>query len=168
LKSSIQGEIVDAFSSHSRVSAGCAGTLRAIIGVSRPMDQHIKVIKTGIEEIDSQHQQLVKCLDELQEFSGGSYGFAAVFTVLTTLMEYVRSHFAFEEQFLAKCNYPYLDEHKTNHETLAADVFRLWGEIEAGQNVEEKLVKTIRTWTLDHINAEDIQYAKFFEQASHS
>lgn len=49
------------------------------------MDQRIKVIKTGIEEIDSQHQQLVKCLDELQEFSGGTYSFAAAFTVLTTI-----------------------------------------------------------------------------------
>jgi hemerythrin len=83
-------------------------------------------------------------------------------------MDYVRSHFEFEEQFLANCNYPYLEEHKTEHRILAADVARLWGEIEAGQNVEEKMVKTIRTWILEHINAEDIQYAKFFERASQS
>ena len=105
-------------------------------------------------------------LDDLQQFSGGTYGFAAAFTVLNTLMEYVRSHFEFEEQFLANCNYPHLEEHKAEHQILAADVTRLWAEIEAGHNVEAKLVAMIRGWILDHINAEDIQYAKFFGTGS--
>ena len=102
------------------------------------MDQRIEVIKTGIKDIDAQHQKLVKCLDELNEYAGGTYGFAAAFTVLNTLMDYVKSHFEFEEQFLAKCNYPHLEEHKEEHRKLADDVKRLWGEIEAGQDVEEK------------------------------
>ena len=125
------------------------------------MDLPAMVLETGIEEIDQQHRQLVRCLDQLAEFADGSYGFAANFTALNTLLDYTRQHFVFEEDLLARCNYPLLAEHIAEHQAITAKVTALWRAIEAGEEAEASVVLTIRSWILEHINAEDTQYARF-------
>ena len=121
------------------------------------------ISKTGIAEIDRQHAQLVKCLDELSVFVGGNFEFSASLTALTTLIDYTREHFAYEENMLARCHFPLLDEHIAEHRTITANAEALWNEVEAGNEMGEQLVLTIRKWIVDHINAEDIQFAKFIK-----
>ena len=119
------------------------------------------ISKTGVAEIDRQHARLVKCLDELSVFVGGNFEFSASLTALTTLIDYTREHFAFEEGLLAECNFPLLDEHIAELQTITANAEALWKTVEAGNEIGEQLVLTIRRWIVDHINAEDIQFAKF-------
>lgn len=126
------------------------------------MTTPIVISKTGIDEIDRQHAQLLRCLDDLMEFVGGRYEFAAVFTAIQVLLEYVQQHFAYEENLLKSWDYPDLDKHIAGHQAIEADVRHLWVQLESGdETVTEKLVQTIRQWILKHINEEDIEYAKF-------
>lgn len=126
------------------------------------MTTPIAISKTGIDEIDRQHAQLLRCLDDLMEFVGGRYEFAAVFTAIQVLLDYVQQHFAYEENLLRSWDYPDLDKHIAGHQAIAADVRHLWVQLESGdETVTEKLVQTIRQWILKHINEEDIEYAKF-------
>ena len=53
------------------------------------------VSKTGITEIDRQHAQLLKRLDDLLVFVGGDFEFSASLTALSTLMDYTREHFTY-------------------------------------------------------------------------
>ncbi len=128
------------------------------------MTEADEILKTGIAEIDRQHTQLIKCLDELSVFVGGNFEFSASLTALTTLIDYTRDHFAFEESVLASCNFPLLDEHIAEHKTITAHAEALWQEVEAGNEIGEQLVPTIRKWIVDHINAEDIQFANFIRE----
>ena len=121
------------------------------------------ISKTGVAEIDRQHALLVKCLDELSVFVGGNFEFSASLTALTTLIDYTREHFTYEEGVLADSGYPLLDEHIAEHQTITANAEALWKEIEAGNEIGEQLVLTIRKWIIDHINSEDVQFAKFIE-----
>lgn len=127
------------------------------------MAEPVVISKTGVTEIDRQHSQLVKCLDELSVFVGGNFEFSASLTALTTLIDYTREHFTYEESVLADSGYPLLDEHKAEHQTITANAEALWKEIEAGNEIGEQLVLTIRKWIVDHINSEDVQFAKFIE-----
>lgn len=126
------------------------------------MTEPIAVSLTGIDEIDRQHAQLVRCLNELVEFTGGSYEFAAVFTAINTLLDYARQHFSYEEELLASWHYPLLEKHIAEHRAIAENLQTLWARIEMGDEViAEQLVTTIRKWILEHINAEDIEYVNF-------
>jgi hemerythrin len=127
------------------------------------MAEPVVISKTGVAEIDRQHAQLVKCLDELSVFVGGNFEFSASLTALTTLIDYTREHFAYEEGLLADCSYPLLNEHIAEHQTITANAEALWKEIEAGNEICEQLVLTIRKWIVEHINSEDVQFAKFIE-----
>jgi hemerythrin len=123
---------------------------------------NILLLRTGIAEIDVQHAGLVKCLDDLVSFIGGPYEFSAGFTAIQELLEYVKKHFAFEEELLAAHDYPLLDEHIAEHQAIASEVQKCWAGFEQGfDDISQQLVVTIRKWILDHINAEDIEYAKF-------
>lgn len=129
------------------------------------MAETIVISKTGIAEIDRQHSQLVKCLDELSVFVGGNFEFSASLTALTTLIDYTNEHFTYEESVLADSGYPLLDEHKAEHQAITANAEALWNEIEAGNEIGEQLVMTIRKWIVDHINAEDVLFAKIYSDA---
>ena len=116
---------------------------------------------TGHREIDEQHARLVQCLDELQEHVGGRYDFAASLNALTVLFDYTREHFAFEEELLARWQYPRLSEHVAEHQAIIADLVAIWKDAESGHEVGERLLSTIRQWVIDHINGEDAQFAEY-------
>jgi len=131
------------------------------------MSEPIVVSLTGVAEIDAQHAQLVKCLDDLMEFVGGIFEFSAVFTAIQALLDYTQQHFAYEEQLMSDWGYPLLNQHIDEHGAIESDVRALWAKVEAGDEVlAEQLVLTIRTWIVDHINAEDIEFAKFRETSA--
>lgn len=126
------------------------------------MTTPIVISKTGIDEIDRQHAQLLTCMEDLMAFVGGRYEFAAVFTAVQVLLDYVQQHFTYEENLLRSWDYPDLDKHIAGHQAIEADVRHLWVQLESGdETVTEELVQTIRQWILKHINEEDIEYAKF-------
>lgn len=126
----------------------------------------ITINQTGFAEIDRQHAQLLACLTELKAFVGGKYEFAAVFTAVQTLIDYTKQHFAYEEDFLAKCAYPDLDQHIAEHQTLIDNVRHQWNQIELGDtDIAEDVVETIESWIVDHINVEDSEFAKFVQTA---
>ena len=117
------------------------------------------ISKTGITEIDRQHAQLLKRLDDLLVFVGGDFEFSASLTALSTLMDYNREHFTYEEGVLADSNYPLLAAHIAEHELITANAEACWKSIENGNEIGEKLVLTIRKWIVDHINTEDMLFA---------
>lgn len=58
--------------------------------------------KTGIEEIDRQHAELLDSLQKLATWIGTPSEMAAVFSAVSYLNDYVDRHFQFEENFLAE------------------------------------------------------------------
>lgn len=130
------------------------------------MSEAIAISLMGIDQIDRQHAQLIKSLDDLLGYVDGSYGFAATLTALSTLLEYTRQHFADEEALLADWGYPWLREHTAEHAAIAADVEQAWKDLESGRDLDERIVATLRKLIVDHINAEDIQYADFHRHST--
>lgn len=114
---------------------------------------------TGHAEIDQQHAELVRYLDEFQEHVGGRYDVAASLSTLAALFEFANKHFAFEEELLAKLHFPHLDEHIEEHRAMSAEFSEIWKEAEIGNDIGEKLLQLIRKWILEHINSEDAQFA---------
>jgi len=129
------------------------------------MNEPVQLTRTGIQEIDEQHAQLVACLDELRESVGGTGAATAAQKALDTLFDYTRRHFAFEEELLAQLQYPYLADHIAGHQTLIADLAKLGNEVASGKEIGEQLVLTLRVWILNHINSEDMKYARYLVEA---
>lgn len=124
--------------------------------------QEIELKPTGIQEIDQQHRQLVDALQDFLGAVGQGYRLGATFNALQAVFDYTQTHFAYEEAFLARHHYARLDEHIREHQAIIAQLNRLRNELEHGDDIVEPLAQTIRTWILEHIHVEDMEYSKVF------
>ena len=75
-------------------------------------------LRTGIEEIDAQHHQLIEIYNELVEALKAGRANRAMDTILARLYRYTKEHFATEERLLEATNYPRLESHGRAHAQL--------------------------------------------------
>jgi hemerythrin len=117
----------------------------------------------GFGPIDDQHKELVKMTNEL--FQACEQGvIAADMAFLQTMkraLNYAETHFADEEGYMLKANYPYLDEQKDQHEDFVAEVQKSIEEFEAGNIEPVFLARFLKKWLLNHIAVYDKKYAPY-------
>jgi hemerythrin len=117
-------------------------------------------LATGIESIDTQHQQLVKLVNELYDAMTQNRGKEATGKVLNELVAYTVKHFAHEERYFAQTAYPDTAAHIAEHEKLKAQVGDFGKKFAAGQaTVSAELMNFLRNWLMTHIMQSDKKYA---------
>lgn len=123
-------------------------------------------LATGNRDIDSQHKELFRRFDNLLTACNQRKGKEEVHSVLIFLGDYVRSHFAMEEQLQQKHNYPDYPAHKEQHEGFIRDLQKLEDQFQQ-EGVSLSLViqtnQTMVNWLVKHINATDRQLANFLQ-----
>ena len=77
--------------------------------------------RTGIAEVDHEHQELVALINTLHEETKKS-GDADVEGFFGDLLAAISSHFALEERAMREAKYPELSAHKQDHERLLDDL----------------------------------------------
>ena len=82
-------------------------------------------LATGNEKIDDQHKELFKRFNNLLAACNQGKGKEEVNMLLLFLGDYVRSHFATEEQLQVQYSYPGYQAHKKEHEGFIRDLQNL-------------------------------------------
>lgn len=126
---------------------------------------------TGIEVIDSQHKELFSRFDSLVAACNQGKGRDEVMRLLQFLDDYIREHFAAEEQLQVKHNYPHYGEHKSQHVTFVADVDRLKKQFLSEGATLPLVIQTnqaLVNWLIKHISNVDLAFAKFLKERSAS
>jgi len=72
-------------------------------------------LATGSFQIDTQHKQLFKIINELLDACKKGQAKQEVIKVVNFLERYVDEHFSTEEKFMEKHNYPHIAAHKRQH-----------------------------------------------------
>jgi len=118
----------------------------------------------GISEVDEQHKTFFAASQRLCEEILNSRGEDAVEEALAFLKTYANQHFASEEAFMAKHNYPALGAHKQLHAAFMEQLEMLNDEFETdhvgSQDLADRIEDMTTCWLVDHIIDEDTQYAK--------
>jgi len=116
-------------------------------------------LETGIEVIDHQHQRIVDYLNELNT-ANDSGDKNATNHVLSELVDYTLTHFAFEEELQERANYPFLKAHKRVHEIFTKRVAEFQQRAAAGENVAPEVLSMLKIWLVNHIKGDDADYAE--------
>ncbi len=134
-------------------------------GKHRPLPTKFRI---GIEEMDTQHAYWIHLIEEFRAVGSEHLldhaGISAARHALEELLRYTKSHFSSEEQFLAKHQYPNLEQHKKQHRELEATVQKLLDELNghtAHHSTPLKLNLFATIWLMDHIAKDDVDYAQF-------
>lgn len=117
----------------------------------------------NIPAIDAQHRRLVDLFNDLSQAQQNNKDTELHSRILGQLVNYTRTHFAYEENFMKTINYPLYEEHKTLHKSLIEQVVTLLEEYKKGDtNITDKILDIVALWLVKHILAEDRKIAAYF------
>lgn len=118
--------------------------------------------KVGVRVMDQQHKRLVGLLNELHEAMGAGKGSEGARRVLKGLVDYTRTHFRTEEEFMEKHSYPGFLAHKKAHEDLTEQAEDLLAQSEKGKlTVPIEAGKFLKDWLATHILGTDKKLGKY-------
>ncbi len=111
----------------------------------------------GIKAIDAQHRRLVNMINLLYKTARGGGG-QVVNEVLSDLVDYVGTHFGYEERLMQASGYPEYERHKASHERLAAHAMQHVERFRRGTGSLDELLAFLVEWLNGHIVGEDKRY----------
>ena len=119
-------------------------------------------LSIGVPEIDRDHQQLIKYLNDFYDAAQEGHAHKAVARTLIRLMEYTRDHFAREEKVMAAVEYPHIEAHKKAHRELTQQVKVVAARFAQNPNgsIDEEVFDFLRSWLTDHIIGMDRDIAE--------
>lgn len=119
---------------------------------------------TGVQQVDTQHQELVEKLNEFLDACIQQKGKDQIMETLSFLKSYTVEHFRDEEAIMQKINYPEYAAHKKEHDDFIGAIAELESSLpEHGPTILTtlKLNRTLTDWLLNHINKNDQKIGEY-------
>ncbi|HET9554022.1 MAG TPA: bacteriohemerythrin [Anaeromyxobacteraceae bacterium] len=122
-------------------------------------------LRTGVDEIDEQHQELFRRAERLvRALEAGDR--SGVEPVLRYLSDYVVSHFACEERWMAETEYPGLAAHRDQHQRFTDD-FRAMVREYQRKGPTPLVALTVHEWLAEwlrrHIGRSDVELGRWLQ-----
>lgn len=121
----------------------------------------------GLPDIDTQHEQLFTVIGRLIDSWHLEEGREIAASIaLDFLINYVREHFAEEEELFKQTKYPKAKEHIKMHEDLRKAVADFKTKVEQGDySGMDKFIEVAKNWLTNHILKVDREYVEFCKAA---
>ena len=125
----------------------------------------------GVDDIDQQHRSLFALLEELANAKEGGLDKqqmqAKQENALFQLVDYIKTHFAAEEELMQKFNYPYFDSHKRVHDGFAKKIEIFYSEFQRGEmDILRSVIVFLEEWLKEHILGADQDIGKHIKQCN--
>lgn len=116
----------------------------------------------GDDEIDSQHRELFKFVNDFLEADTKD----KLLPCAMALYQYTRKHFKYEEGLMRKLAVPteMYSVHVEGHERLITRLNNLSNQIAIGTLDHKELEDFVTSWALSHIPVEDVKLSKFIKE----
>jgi hemerythrin-like metal-binding protein len=112
--------------------------------------------RVGIPEVDYEHQELIRLVNETYERLTPVPDPKAVAAVLGEIHDRVSAHFALEEKHMRQERYNGLPAHKADHERLLEEIRDIMDEVEEGVPFEERaFAERLANWFSEHFRTHD-------------
>jgi len=116
----------------------------------------------GVREVDAQHQNLVRILNELHQAMCHGHGKDVMGEILGNLIRYTVDHFATEERLMRAHGYPDIAAHHLEHKHLTEKVMDFKrGFDDGGHIVTIEVVEFLKDWLKNHIRGSDANFVPF-------
>ncbi len=118
----------------------------------------------GIQKFDNQHKILLEKINELDQIHKKREDFRKIEPVIENLIEYAKTHFVEEEEFMKGFQY----DRYTEHRMLHLDFIRKITEFHIRFKQQDKKILSemlffLQRWLLQHILIEDKKYSDYMK-----
>jgi len=121
-------------------------------------------MSVGIAQLDDDHKGLIAIINRLGEAnSGDERDKSALSPAFRALRQYMKVHFAREEEAMRAAHYPGLESHRPQHADFIEEINDMASRFEAGNETEllDDLTVYLRDWLINHIMLEDMEYKPY-------
>lgn len=129
-----------------------------------------EALSMGDDSIDRQHQGLFAQTNKLLEVITGEEPHPEkVAEIIAFLDDYIKEHFAFEEDYLRMYGYPALAEHQALHQDFIHQYTELKAKIDLLRPMPDTVIDLedfLGRWLVHHIGEEDRKYYHFIRKQS--
>lgn len=116
----------------------------------------------NVKELDAQHHKLFDMINELHEAMRAGKGKDTASAVLAKLVEYTKTHLAYEEKLMKQHGYPGYNDQKIAHDALTRQVGEYAAKLKDGKATTIEIMNFLKEWLTKHILVTDKRYAAFF------
>jgi hemerythrin-like metal-binding protein len=117
-------------------------------------------LATGHAKIDEQHKSLVEIFNRLHGAMKQGRGKEEVEGILVILKDYTVTHFAMEEDLMARHDYSGAAQHRKIHADLVHQVADLVARFQEGKStLTLPVMNFLEDWLVTHIQGEDCRFA---------
>ena len=110
----------------------------------------------GVASVDFEHRALIDLINDLHEAMQEHGTHDHVVERLGDIYAEVSGHFALEERIMREAQYPDLDAHKADHESLLDELLDVIDGVEKdGSYDERKLSEGMERWFSEHFRTHD-------------
>lgn len=123
-------------------------------------------LTTGVDEIDNQHKELFRQVNELLDACHRGKGPEAIGEMLTFLDKYARHHFSTEENLMTRYGFPGLDAHREQHNEFMKNLAEVKHRFQTeGPGVHIVVItnRVLTGWLLTHIRKSDKVLGSFIK-----
>lgn len=122
-------------------------------------------LKTGVEEMDKDHQRLVELLNKVYELLKEGKSSEAEEFFSKELVAWVEYHLAREEKFMQAIGYPEFERHKKAHENFRKVILDLLPHVEKGNHhAFRESLALAWGWLAGHIGKVDKKYGEYAKE----
>lgn len=122
-------------------------------------------LSVNISEIDRQHQQLIIMINELHSAMLQGRGKQMLGKIMKGLSEYIDEHFATEEKYFARFNYPETKNHVREHAEFIEKINGFKQDLLRGkQDITIEMIDFLSEWLSNHILIIDKQYEQYLHK----
>ncbi len=116
----------------------------------------------GVRELDNQHKTLVQLLNELFEAMQEKRSNEVLGNIIFKLINYTKTHFASEESYMQRYDYPELEAQKKEHAEFTQKVLAFKSDFDAGRvALSVSITSFLKDWLVSHISGSDKKYGPF-------
>ena len=127
-----------------------------------PLMEWSNALSVKVDDIDNQHKRLVDLVNQLHDAMLQGKGREAMGKVLGGLIDYTKTHFAFEERLMTTHSYPASALHKAEHDDLTKKVLDLQSQYLLGKmTITLDVMRFLQDWLSTHIQKVDRQFGIF-------
>ena len=132
----------------------------------RTIEWHF-TLSVGIDKIDEQHRNWIEHFNKAVDAIESQHGTEQIVKTLSFLSDYTDQHFATEEAFMKKSNYPDMEAHLAKHRELKKTVANLIGDFEE-EGTTPLLIDSVDTflgnWLIKHIQEVDKKFGAYIKE----
>lgn len=121
------------------------------------------IITVDVPGIDAQHKRIFELAAAFAE--GGDQ--IRLMKSLSILCDYVKTHFREEEQMMASCGFPGLEEHQRQHDECRGMLVDLLGRAArmSMDEIADEVKQLVDGWVYRHILTADFEYLPYLKAA---